>query len=100
MHVLFDGAAENLLFVDLGWLSAPKPPTGTKLFTVGGVHFGPGTSILNSRFIRSVVQAPWPTVTADLGGPEASKFQGNVFLSRIPLARPRKHLSSSTVPRS
>eukprot|EP01051_Picozoa_sp_SAG22_P003923 SAG22_NODE_200_length_15420_cov_4.424581_11_plen_585_part_00 len=81
VHVLFDGAAaEDLLFVDLGWLSAPKPPAGTKLFTVGGVHFGPGASVVNSRFIRSVVQAPWPTVTADLGGPEPSEFRGNAFL--------------------
>ena len=81
VHVLFDGAAaEDLLFVDLGWLSAPKPPAGTKLFTVGGIHFGPGSSVLNSRFIRSVVQAAYPTFTADLGGPEPSEFRGNVFL--------------------
>jgi hypothetical protein len=81
VHVLFDGAAaEDLLFVDLGWLSAPKPPAGTELFTVGGVHFGPGSSVLNSRFIRSVVQSPYPTVSADLGGPEPSEFRGNAFL--------------------
>ena len=81
VHVLFDGAAaEDLLFVDLGWLSAPKPPAGTKLFTVGCIHFAPGSSVLNSRFIRSVVQAAYPTFTADLGGPEPSEFRGNVFL--------------------
>jgi len=81
VHVLFDGAAaEDLLFVDLGWLSAPKPPAGTKLFTVGGFHVGPGSSVVYSRFIRSVVQSPYPTFTADLGGPEPSEFRGNVFL--------------------
>lgn len=81
VHVLFDGAAaEDLLFVDLGWLSAPKPPVGTELFTVGGIHVGPGSSVRNSRFIRSVVQSPYPTFTADLGGPVPSEFRGNVFL--------------------
>lgn len=83
MHVLFDGAAvDNLLFVGLGYLAVPHQPPAGSAYTVGGLHIGPGSSVTNCKFIRTVVQAPWPTVTVSLAGTseKQSKFRGNVFL--------------------
>ena len=78
-HVLFEGAVSDLQFVGLTELGAPQLPTGQP-YKVGGIHVAASASVTNSRFVRCMVHAPWPTLSVAVDKQETGVFRGNTVL--------------------
>jgi len=66
----------DLQFVGATDLSIPSEAAP---YAVGGVHVAPGSSVLDCKFTRLMVHAPWPTFSVS-GGAGGVEFRRNPIL--------------------
>ena len=80
-HVRFErgSSVADCSFVGLTELGVPntppRPSWHSTEFKEGGIHAAVGSTVLNNKFIRTMVHAPWPLLTVD-----TKSWRGNTLL--------------------